>query len=128
MFIYLDANPAIYTVEQVAPYAAAVDARLAAPGVVKVVSYLTRMECLVKTLRLNDPALLRDYSRFFAACRHVRLTNAVYDKAAEIRARHTSFKALDALHLAAAVAYNCGAFLTNDRKLGAFTGIPVEII
>src|SRR5947209_6926343 len=103
MFIYLDANPVIYTVEQVAPYAGMVDARLAMPDVFKVVSNLTRLECLVKPFRLNDSRLLKQYATFFATCRRVRLTRAVYDRAAEIRARYSSFKALDALHLAAAV-------------------------
>jgi hypothetical protein len=36
MRIYLDAAPVIYTVEQVAPYAAAVDSRLSSSGIVRV--------------------------------------------------------------------------------------------
>jgi hypothetical protein len=55
--IYLDAAPVIYTVEQVALYAAAVDARLSTPGVVCLTSDLTRMECRVKPLTDKDDAL-----------------------------------------------------------------------
>ena len=38
MRYYLDAAPVIYSVEEVPPYAAAVDARLSAPDVVRVAS------------------------------------------------------------------------------------------
>ena len=40
MHLYLDTAPVIYTIEQVPPYAAAVDARLSAPGVVRVAATL----------------------------------------------------------------------------------------
>lgn len=128
MHTYLDANPVIYSVEMVAPYAAAVDARLARPGVIKVVSHLTRLECRVKPLRLNDRRLLQVYDRFFAGCRRVTMTRAVYDKAADIRAQYSSFRTLDALHPAAAVVHRCDVFLTNDQKLTKFVGITVEIV
>ena len=49
MRLYLDAAPAIYTIEQVTPYAAVVDAKLSPGGIVKVASYLTRMECRYQT-------------------------------------------------------------------------------
>lgn len=48
MRYYLDAAPVIYAVEEVPPYAAAVDARLSATDAVRVVRDLTRMECRVK--------------------------------------------------------------------------------
>ena len=32
------------------------------------------------------------------------------------------------VHLAAAVDYGCGLFLTNDARLTAFPGIPIEIL
>jgi hypothetical protein len=62
----LDAAPTVYSVEQVAPYAVQVDARLAAPGVVLVASDLTRLACRVKPLRNGDAALLQDFDDFFA--------------------------------------------------------------
>lgn len=65
MRIYLDSAPVIYTVEEVSPYAAIVDKRLAAPGVTRVASDLTRMECRIKPLRLADATLLQDFDDFF---------------------------------------------------------------
>ena len=65
MRLYLDAAPVIYTVEQVPLYAAAVDARLSAPEVVRVASDLTRMECRVKPMRDGNADLLNDFDDYF---------------------------------------------------------------
>lgn len=129
MRIYLDAAPVIYTVQQVAPFAAAVDTRLSATGVVRVASDLTRLECRVKPLREGNMALLQDFDDYFAAAvsEIVALSRAVLDRATEIRARH-GFKTPDAIHLAAAVTSACDAFLTNDRRLDAFPDIAVEVV
>jgi predicted nucleic acid-binding protein len=129
MRIYLDSAPVIYAVEQVAPFFNAVDARLSAPGVVLVASDLTRMECRVKPLRDGDPDLVRDYDDYFenAVAETVSLSREVVDRATEIRAQH-KFKTPDALHLAAAMVAGCDVFLTNDHRLDAFTGIPIEVL
>ena len=66
MRVYLDAAPVICAVEQVPGSRAAVDARLAAPGVVPVTSELIRLECRVTPLREGDAALLADVDAFFA--------------------------------------------------------------
>lgn len=127
MRIYLDAAPVIYTVEQVAEFAAAVDARLSGPDVVRVASDLTRLECRVRPLRDGNADLLRDYDEFFEGmvAEIIALTRAVLDHATEIRARQ-GFKTPDAIHLAAAVLSGCDVFLTNDRRLASFGGITVE--
>ena len=59
MRLYLDAAPIIYAVEQVLPYAAAVDARLSSSEVVPLTSDLTRLECRVKPLRDGDTTFSR---------------------------------------------------------------------
>ena len=126
--VYLDAAPVIYAVEQVPGYGAAVDARLAAPGVAPVTSGLTRLECRVKPLREGDGALLAGFDAFFAdAAVVVALTREVIDRATELRARH-GVRTPDALHLAAAVASGCDEFLTNDLRLAHVPGIPVEVV
>lgn len=65
MRYYLDAAPVIYSVEEVPPYAAAVDARLSAPDVVRVASDLTRMECRVRPIRDHNDDLLKDFDEYF---------------------------------------------------------------
>jgi predicted nucleic acid-binding protein len=126
--VYVDAAPVIYAVEQVPAYAAAVDARLAAPGVVPVTSELTRLECRVKPLRDGDAELLADFDAFFAdAVVVVALTREVIDRATELRARY-GVRTPDAIHLAAAVASGCDVFLTNDHRLAGVPGIAVEVV
>jgi uncharacterized protein len=129
MRIYLDAAPVIYTVEQVAPYTAAVDSRLNASGVVRVISDLTRLECRVKPLRDGDLALLQDFDDFFAATviEIVPLSRQVLDRATEIRAKY-GFKTPDAIHLAAAMVSGCDLFLTNDHRLDQYSDIAIEVI
>jgi len=125
--IYLDTAPVIYTVEHVLPYAAAVDKRLSAPGIVQVASDLTRMECRVKPLRDGDADLLRDYDDYFegTVAEIVSLSRDILDRATEIRAQY-KFKTPDAIHLAAAVVSGCDVFLTNDRRLDRFGDIVIE--
>ena len=128
MRIYLDAAPIIYLVEQVAPFAATVLARVAAPGVIMVSSDLARMEALIKPLRRKDVALAKNFDDFFAAqTQTVPVTQGVFRRAAEIRAQH-NFRTPDAIHLSAALAGACDLFLTNDAGLKAFMDIAVEVV
>lgn len=129
MRIDLDANPVIYTIERMEPYAAIVDARLAAVGIVRVASDLTRLECRVKPIQVGNAALLRDFDEYFAdnVSEIVPLSRAVMDRATEIRAQF-GFKTPDAIHLAAASVAKCDVFLTNDHRLDRFTELAIEII
>jgi uncharacterized protein len=127
--LYLDAAPVIYTVEQVALYAAAVDERLSAAEVVQVASDLTRIECRVKPLRDDNRELLKDYDDYFegAVAEIVALSREVMDRATAIRAQYR-FRTPDAIHLAAAVISGCNVFLTNDHRLDRFPEIAVEVV
>ncbi len=129
MRIYLDSVTVIYLVEQVAPYAALVDARLSRRDVVNVTSDLTRMESRVKPLRDRNAGVLKDFDDFFEGALEVMvpLSREVVDLATEIRARY-GFKTPDSLHLAAAVWSRCEVFLTNDHRLDRFNGLAVEVI
>jgi predicted nucleic acid-binding protein len=92
-------------------------------------SDLTRLECRVKPLSLKAMTKLADFDVFFNRSDVLRIpiTTAVFDRATLIRATH-NFKLGDALHLAAAGESNCDRFLTNDARLSAFTGLPVEML
>src|SRR5437763_11733469 len=99
--IYIEASPTIYLVQQVSPWWTAIEARLSTPGVAVVSSELSRMECLVQPLRMNNATLVSDFETFFNArvAELVPFSAAVFRRAAEIRARHNC-KTPDALHLA----------------------------
>lgn len=129
MRFYLDTAPVIYTVEQVQPYAASVDARLSAHDAERVASDLTRMECRVKPMRDGDAELLKDFDHYFegAVTEIVTLSREVIDRATQIRARY-GFKTPDAIHLAAALSAGCEVFLTNDHRLDRFADISIEVL
>ncbi len=90
---------------------------------------LVRMECLVGPVKTGNIARLAEFAAFFAApdVEMFSINTPVAERAAQIRAVH-NFRALDALHLAAAVEHGCRLFLTNDARLSAFPDIPVEIL
>jgi uncharacterized protein len=82
---------------------------------------LVRMECRVGALQLGDGQLLDRYERFFDGLTFVPMNRAVFDRAAELRARHR-IKTPDALHLSAALEYRCEEFWTNDDRLASVAG------
>jgi predicted nucleic acid-binding protein len=127
--VYLDTAPVIYTIEQSPDYAAAVDRRLSAAGIVRIPSDLTRLECRVQPIRDNNPELLKDYDDYFweAVAEVVTLSSEVMDRATAIRAQY-GLKTADAIHLAAAVAAGCDVFLTNDHRLDRFPDITIEVV
>jgi predicted nucleic acid-binding protein len=73
--------------------------------------------------------VLADYAAFFrtSGLLFFSVTVAVWERAARIRAMH-GFRALDSVHLATAVEYGCGSFLTNDGQLARFPDIAVQIL
>ncbi len=129
MRIYLDSAPIIYLVENIAPYAATLATRLAAPDTSQVCSELSRLECRVKPIHDGQVILLAAFDSYFADIISdvIPLTRQIVDLATELRARY-SFKTPDAIHLAAAIIGGCDLFLTNDYRLNKCTEINVEII
>jgi uncharacterized protein len=132
MSVYLDTNIVIYAVENPAIWGPKATARLTAlraGGESFLISDLNRMERLVGPVRSGDAALEGQFRAFFHASgmRVVAITAAVCDRAVQVRATF-GFKPMDALHLAAAVEHGAGVLLTNDVRLNAFTGLPVEVL
>lgn len=132
MLIYLDTNIVIYVVQQVFPWGPRAGARtnlLRSQGDIGIVSDLVRMECRVLPLAQGNVAALAQFDQFFSSSwvQIVGISAAVCDRAAMIRARYR-FRALDALHLAAAVEHGAGTFLTNDSRLSRFPDLTVEIL
>lgn len=128
--VYLDTVIAIYSVEGLPPFRNLAQARLGAmiaSGAQGAFSDLTRLECRIKPLALQDASLLQSFELFFTGLILVPLTSRVYDRAAQIRADYR-FKLGDALHLAAAVEAGCDRFLTNDGDLARFPDLVVEVL
>jgi len=129
MRVYLDSAPIIYLVEDVAPYASHLEARLASPDTIQVCSELSRMECRVKPIRDGKDALLIAFDSYFTdvIAEILPLSRQVIDQATELRARY-GFRTPDAIHLAAAIVANCDLFLTNDQRLDRCAEIAVETV
>ncbi len=129
MRYYLDTSPILYTVQDMQPFAAAVEAKLSVSGITLITSELARLECRVLPLRNGNLGLLREFDEYFAntIAELIPLTREVIDRATEIRAQH-NFKTPDSLHLAAAVVANCDIFLTNDLRLNRFASLTIEVV
>jgi predicted nucleic acid-binding protein len=130
--LYLDSNVVIALVEEDLGRKSALVVRLTVLGEADglcVVSDLVRLECRVKPLAAKDPALLGDYDAYFASSDVTVFTptQATYDRATDIRARYR-YETADALHLAAAIEAGCDVFVTADRRLAGFTGLPVVLV
>jgi predicted nucleic acid-binding protein len=132
MLIYCDSAILIYFLDHVGPLQVRAANRLAAlraSGDQVAVSSLVRMECRVLPIRLGDLTRLAQFDIFFGQpdVQKVPLSDAVFDRATAIRAKH-SFKTIDSINLAAAVESGCARFLTNDYQLTRFTDVAVEML
>jgi predicted nucleic acid-binding protein len=130
--LYLDSNVVIALVEEDLGRKSALIARLTALGEADglcVVSDLVRLERRVKPIAVEDAALLSDYDTYFASADVTVFTptQATYDTATDIRARYR-YETADALHLASAIEAGCDVFITADRRLAGFTGLPVVVV
>lgn len=91
------------------------------------VSALTLMEVLVVPYRNGNAALADRYDAFLTNSRGLRfidIDRSLLKTAAQLRAT-TRLKPPDAIQVAAAIAGDCQAFLTNDRKIPSIPGLNV---
>lgn len=127
--IYLDSCLVIYLLEQHPELGPLIRTAIGKETTSRfAISGLTKMECLVKPMRIADLALQRRFEESFRLYQSLELTEAVYLLAAQLRARF-GLKTPDALHLACAQYHGCGALWTNDDRLAkAGHGLAVNIL
>ena len=130
--VFLDTALVIYLIEQPVGWGPKANACVSghlANGERVAFSDLVRMECQVGPLKSGDARLLAKYIAFFESpdVQVLSILPTVCDRAARIRAQY-GFRALDSLHLAAAVDYSCTRFVTNDARLKRFPDISVEVL
>jgi predicted nucleic acid-binding protein len=92
-----------------------------------VTSAVTLLEVLVVPYREGDLALAERYEALLTRSRGVLLVELernLIRAAAQLRAVH-GVRTPDALQLAAGLTARCGSFLTNDRRIPSFPGLPV---
>ncbi len=92
-----------------------------------VTSEITLLEVLVVPYRAGNLPLAARYEAILTRSRGIRLVSLDRSQlraAAQLRAVH-GMRTPDALQIAAALAANCSAFVTNDRRMPALPGLPV---
>lgn len=126
--IYIDSNIVIYAIEGLAQYAAQVQSLLDAMDAAEVfivTSELTLAEVLVGPLKTQNLSIQRAYRAFLTTTPTLEvapISRTVLTEAAQLRAT-TKLKLPDAIHLAAAMQYQCDTFLTNDETFRVL-GLP----
>ena len=118
--IYLDSCLLVYAVEEDPVFGPNTQQRLTRAAdteeAVLAISPLVRLECLVGPMKSGDRALRLRYEHALSLLRWLDMPQAVYDGAAELRARY-GLRTPDALHLACAQHHGCRALWTNDDRL-----------
>lgn len=131
--VAIDTAPLIYFIERHPAHVdvmRAIFTRVDAGKLQACSSTVALMEVLTQPLQLGNTALAAAYRGLLLNSRNFELVPvdaAVADRAADLRARfrlHTP----DAMQIAAALARNCGAFLTNDDKLKRVTDVRVLLV
>lgn len=119
--LFLDTTPVIYHVEGNLTYQPLTDLifqRIQGGTPAAVTSSVTLAECLVYPYRHGDMMLAQKFHQVITTAAHTRYggVNTVAEQAAEPRVRY-NLTLTDAFQVAAALAANCEAFLTNDTTL-----------
>ena len=128
--VAVDTAPFIYFAEDhprwaplIAPLFAAADR-----GEVQLVtSEVTLLEVLVAPLRRGDAHLAERYETLLSRSRGLTLVplgRTIFKAAAQLRASYP-IRVPDALQVAAALAHECRALITNDRRLPPIPGLRV---
>lgn len=126
---YLDTCIVIYLIERAEPFFSRVQLYLSRnPSVALCVSPLVRLEAVIKPLRDGDVRRVADYDIFLFGQQWLPCGDAVFVRAAELRATF-GLRTPDALHLATALQHGCDAFWTNDDRLSrAAGGLAINLL
>ena len=129
--VYLDANVFVAAFEHVGAHSdhawwifRAIEAGEIAAGT----SEITLAEVLVKPLELGTTDLGDGYERMMVSGSNFEVLPVRRDilvDAATLRARRTSIRLPDAVHIATAQALSCGFFISDDRRLPMPDGIRI---
>jgi predicted nucleic acid-binding protein len=130
--VFLDSCIVIYLVQAPSPFYEQTDAAFTHALQQQTrfcVTDLTRLECRVGPKLNNELELLAKFDEFFKQpeIEHKPLSQPVFDLATDLRAKYR-LKTADALHLAAALHYDCDEFWTNDLRLTGMNDGELKIV
>ena len=96
-----------------------------------ITSTLAITEVLIKPIQLHQHELVERFLYLLRTEHNLKLLDIDQElahKAAEIRAKNSFLKTVDAVFLATAINTNSEAFLTNDIKLKQVSGLNLDIL
>jgi predicted nucleic acid-binding protein len=131
--LYVETSPFIYYVENHPVYADKVDAIYEVVNTSEleiITSVVTLAETLTKPLRTGDKNVEQAYRVLLQQTKRIALvpiTLQIAERTADLRARY-NLRTPDALHIAAAIDSQCGAFLTNDLKLRRVNELSILVL
>lgn len=131
--IYLDTSPIIYILENVEAYSERVHRFIVShfcDNATFTTSTITNTEYLVIPYRIQDYQKIMEFERFkkILKIRVIAADDAITKCAAQIRAKYSGIKSMDALQLASAMISGCDVFLTNDKQLRQVNEIQVLLV
>jgi predicted nucleic acid-binding protein len=132
--VYLDTNIFIYALEGFPEYLHILQSIFSAidTGVFKAVtSELTLAEVLVKPLIDQNRELEQIYLDTIQSSEYLEvipISREILIEAAKSRVMTPAIHLPDAIHAATAGMSQCSSFITNDKRLKAFTHIPVILL
>ncbi len=134
--VYLDVSTVIYALEGV-PHYANLKAGMLIPldnlEFTVVSSRLTLLEALIHPRRNNDQVAESIFRTFLTPSSHKiiePISDAVLEKAIDLRAQHPSLKTPDAIHLATGILAHCDLFISGDlawKKIGVTVVDPADV-
>jgi predicted nucleic acid-binding protein len=96
-----------------------------------VTSEITIAEVLVKPIQLGDSAIITAYEEMIAPSSYFEVLPVRRDiliGAAQLRARRSSIRLPDAIHLATAQASSCSYMVSDDQRLLAIDGLKLVAV
>jgi predicted nucleic acid-binding protein len=127
--VYPDSNVVIFAIERGNKWTAMLRALFEAierGRMHAVTSEVTLAEVLVKPIAERDDEVVRHYEAVLAEDSPlvtVALDRSILRASAQVSGR-LGVKLIDAIHVATAIEHGCGAFLSNDIRLGRKLDVP----
>ena len=120
--IFIDTAPFIYILEDNPLFSDKTRTKVSSwynDGALFYTSLFTFSEYCVVPYRLNDTQKINDFEMFLddAEIFITHFTKEIAMLSANLRAKYSAIKSMDALQLASAIQNNCDVFFTNDRQL-----------
>ena len=132
-FVFFDTSPLIYYLDGIEPFASKVENYMLSAMDNKCALYtssITDMEYLVYPYRKKNITKISTYKSFLRNAQFLKVSidEKIAETAAQIRAKYSGIKSMDALQLASAMISGCDVFLTNDKQLRQVNEIQVLLV